>query len=161
MITLLFSVFFLSSPVFAGPKEDCGNNGGYWDGNSCVGGSPQTRCEAAGGKWENSSCDTKEINSTRQLTCLGSGGVWHNGSCREAGGVTVTGTIKNVINTLLFIIGIAAVIIIIIAGFRMVMANGDSQSVARARSSIIYAVIGLIVAVSAYAIVNFILDQLG
>ena len=75
-------------------------------------------------------------------------------------GPTVTRTIQNVINALLFVVGSAAVIVIVIAGFRMVTANGDSQAVAKARSSIIYAVVGIVVAVSAYAIVNFVLDQL-
>lgn len=110
--------------------------------------------------------------STRQQLCTGSGGIWGKEKDSEgrefgdvkclsndANGPSVTKTIQNVINTLLFVVGMAAVIVIVIAGFRMVTANGDSQAVAKARSSIIYAVVGIVVAVSAYAIVNFILDQ--
>lgn len=112
-----------------------------------------------------------EVVSTRKQLCTGSGGVWgkerdSNGNevekclSNDANGPSVTKTIQNVVNTLLFVVGMAAVIVVVIAGFRMVTANGDSQAVAKARSSIIYALVGIVVAVSAYAVVNFILDQL-
>ena len=70
------------------------------------------------------------------------------------------GTVQNIINTLLFVAGMVAVVVIVISGFRFITAEGDSNSTNRAKNSIIYASIGLIVAVSAYAIVNFILEQI-
>lgn len=72
----------------------------------------------------------------------------------------VTTVIKNVINILLFLIGMVAVIFIVIAGFRFVTSNGDTNTVSQAKNTIIYAVLGIVVAVMAYAIVNFILDNL-
>lgn len=69
-------------------------------------------------------------------------------------------TIKIVVNILLFIIGAIAVIMIIIAGFRMVTANGDSGTISQARNTVLYAVIGIIVAFMAFAIVNFVASQL-
>lgn len=68
--------------------------------------------------------------------------------------------IKNVINILLFLIGMIAVIFIVIAGFRFVTSNGDANTVSQAKNTIIYAVLGIVIAVMAYAIVNFILDNL-
>lgn len=68
--------------------------------------------------------------------------------------------IKNVINILLFLIGMVAVIFIVIAGLRFVTSNGDTNTVSQAKNTIIYAVLGIVVAVMAYAIVNFILDNL-
>lgn len=70
---------------------------------------------------------------------------------------TVTVTIQNVINLLIFIAGIIAVIYILIGGIRYVLSNGDSGAAKKARDNILYALIGLVVAVSAYSVVNLIL----
>lgn len=66
-------------------------------------------------------------------------------------------TIKNVINVALGMIGVLAVIVIIIAGILMATANGDVAKVAKARNAIMYSLIGLAIALSAFAIVNFVL----
>lgn len=68
--------------------------------------------------------------------------------------------IKNVVNVLLFIVGIAAVIMIIIGGLKYVTSSGDQAQVTSAKNTIIYSVIGLLVAAMAYAIVNFVVDKL-
>ncbi len=64
--------------------------------------------------------------------------------------------IKNVINILLYLIGIIAVISIIIGGIRYVTSNGDPSGIKGAKDTIMYAVIGLVVAIMAFAIVNFV-----
>lgn len=64
--------------------------------------------------------------------------------------------VKNVISILFWIIGILAVIVIIYAGITFITAAGNPGKVAQAKTMIIYAVIGLAVAILAYAIVNFI-----
>jgi multisubunit Na+/H+ antiporter MnhB subunit len=51
-----------------------------------------------------------------------------------------------------------AVIMIVIGGIRYTTSNGDSSQVKSAKDTIMYAVIGLVVAILAYAIVNFILS---
>lgn len=66
--------------------------------------------------------------------------------------------IKDVVNVLLFILGAIAVIMIIIGGLRYVLSNGDSGAITSAKNTILYAVIGLVVAILAYAIVNFVID---
>ena len=66
------------------------------------------------------------------------------------------GVIKIVINTLLFIIGFSAVVVIIIAGIRYTTSGGNANSVSAAKNMLLYAVIGLIVAIFAFAIVNWI-----
>lgn len=65
---------------------------------------------------------------------------------------------KTVINTLLFIVGALAVIMIIIGGLRFVLAGGDSGAVAGAKNTVLYSVIGLVVAILAFAIVNWVVD---
>lgn len=52
-----------------------------------------------------------------------------------------------------------AVLIIVLAGLSFITAQGDPQKVARAREAIIYALIGLAVAVSAELIVTFVLGK--
>lgn len=69
-------------------------------------------------------------------------------------------TVTNVINILFYVIGIIAVIMIIIGGIKYVTSNGDSSSISSAKNTILYAVIGLVVALMAYAIVNFVIGNI-
>ncbi len=73
------------------------------------------------------------------------------------GGQTIQGFAGNIINTLLFLLGIIAVIMIIIGGIRYTTSNGDASGTKGAKDTILYAVVGVIVAIMAYAIVNFVL----
>lgn len=83
-----------------------------------------------------------------------------NGSSSSVCGATqsddLPSMIKTVINILLFLIGIIAVVAIIIGGIRYTTSNGDSGAIKSAKDTILYAVIGLIVAIMSYAIVNFV-----
>ena len=65
--------------------------------------------------------------------------------------------IKTIVNVLLFLIGAIAVIMIIIGGIRYTTSNGDASQTKAAKDTILYAVIGIIVAILAYAIVNFVI----
>lgn len=65
--------------------------------------------------------------------------------------------IRTVTNVLLFLLGAIAVIMIIIGGIRYATSNGDSSATKAAKDTILYAVIGLIVAILSYAIVNFVI----
>lgn len=58
------------------------------------------------------------------------------------------------------IIGVAAVIMIIVGGLSFMTAGGDAQAIARARSSIMYALVGIIIAGFAQIFVTFILNKL-
>jgi hypothetical protein len=70
-----------------------------------------------------------------------------------------TGVFKTITNVLLFIIGAVAVIMIIIGGLRYTLSGGDSAAVTSAKNTILYGVVGVIVAILAYAIVNFVLGS--
>ena len=72
----------------------------------------------------------------------------------------VKGFIGNIIKTMFFIVGVLAVIVIIFAGVTFVMSAGNSQTIQKAKTTIIYAVIGLIVSILSYAIVNFVVSSL-
>ena len=67
--------------------------------------------------------------------------------------------VSQVVNILMFIIGAVSVIMIIWGGFKYVTSGGDSSGVTAAKNTILYAVIGLIVAVLSLVIVNFVLND--
>jgi Type IV secretion system pilin len=67
--------------------------------------------------------------------------------------------IKVITNTLILVVGIASVIMIIIGALRYVLSAGNEKATSGAKDNIIYAVVGLVIAVIAYAIVNFVLSQ--
>jgi hypothetical protein len=67
--------------------------------------------------------------------------------------------IEIVVNILLFILGAIAVVMIIIGGIRYATSNGDSSQIKTAKDTILYAVVGLIVAIMAYAIVGWVVQQ--
>jgi hypothetical protein len=70
------------------------------------------------------------------------------------------GIITTVINVMLFVVGILCVIMIVFAGIRYATSAGDKQKVDNAKNTIIYAVVGLIVAMIAYALVNWVFGAL-
>jgi type IV secretion system pilin len=70
-----------------------------------------------------------------------------------------SGIFKTITNVLLFIIGAISVIMLIIGGIRYTTSNGDSGAVTTAKNTILYAVIGIIVALLAYALVNFVITS--
>ena len=66
-----------------------------------------------------------------------------------------------VILTVIFtLLGALSVMFITIGGFRYVASQGDPQAAARAKNTIFYAIIGLIVAICSVAIVTFVLGKL-
>lgn len=69
------------------------------------------------------------------------------------------GIFKTIVNVLLFIIGAISVIMLIIGGIRYTVSGGDSSAVTAAKNTILYAVVGIIVAILAYAIVNFVITS--
>lgn len=70
------------------------------------------------------------------------------------------GVFKKITNTILYIVGILAVIMLIIGGIRYIVSGGDSKKVTDAKNTILYAIIGLIICFLAYAIVNFVIAAL-
>jgi hypothetical protein len=68
--------------------------------------------------------------------------------------------LTRIVNILLFIIGTISVIMIIVGGLRYVLSGGDAGSIKAGKDTVIYAIIGLVVAIMAYAIVNFVLSSL-
>lgn len=81
--------------------------------------------------------------------------------CKARNGDDVGDLLKKVVNALLFVLGAAAVLMIVVGGVSYTLSNGDATLIKNAKDKILYSVIGLIVALLAYAIVNFVLTALG
>ena len=82
-----------------------------------------------------------------------------DGVCGATSSGDFTTLMKNIVNILFVVLGIASVLMIIIGGIRYTTSNGDSGQVTSAKNTIMYAVVGLVVAIMAYAIVNFVLGS--
>lgn len=98
-------------------------------------------------------CDTTNLNITTGSDCaqattgqptnlFGPGGIF-----------------TKITDVLLFIIGAISVIMLIIGGIRYVVSGGDSSAVTGAKNTILYAVIGIVVALLAYALVHFVITS--
>lgn len=74
----------------------------------------------------------------------------------DDGGQTAPAVVTNIIRGVISILGVVAVIVIVVAGQRYVVAQGDPGKITAARNMLIYAVIGLIIAILAFAIVSFV-----
>ncbi|PID33193.1 hypothetical protein CR969_02120 [Candidatus Saccharibacteria bacterium] len=67
--------------------------------------------------------------------------------------------IAQVINWMLYAVGVIAVIMLIWGGVMYSTSGGDSTKVTNAKNTILYAIIGLLVAIFAYAIVQFVVSK--
>jgi hypothetical protein len=112
---------------------------------------------------------TTFADTTCQDTSTGSNLTIQNGAnCAKGtsnatslfGGGGTTGIFQTISDLLIYIVGAVAVIMLIIGGLRYVISQGDKGNVESAKNTILYAVIGIVVAILAYAIVGFITNNL-
>lgn len=66
--------------------------------------------------------------------------------------------VTSIINYLLLFLGLLLLVIIIYAGFLIINSNGDDEALTKGRTIIMYALVGVIIIVLSYTIVNFITD---
>jgi Type IV secretion system pilin len=73
----------------------------------------------------------------------------------------ILSTLKTVMELISYIIGITAIIVLIVAGLQFMIGGSDPQAVANARNTLIYALVGIVIAVLAQSIVVFVLKNVG
>ena len=91
------------------------------------------------------------------------GGAGGSSACSNNGSDPISGSngILSKVTTIISILaGIASVILIIVSGFMYVTSNGDAGKLSTAKTTIIYAIVGLVIVVMAQAIVLFVLNRL-
>ena len=69
------------------------------------------------------------------------------------------GVFSRLTNTILLVVGLISVIMLAYGGLRYILSGGDSKKVTDAKNTILYAIIGLIISLLAYAIVHFVLNS--
>ena len=69
-------------------------------------------------------------------------------------------SIVNILNGVIGILGIVAVVVIIIGGIGYMTSAGDAGKVKKAKDTLLYGVIGLVIVVLAFAIVNFVIANI-
>lgn len=94
--------------------------------------------------------DHAKTSQDQALSGLGTSG----GDCSGSG---VTNFISAIVNILSIVVGIAAIIVIILSGLKYITSGGDSGKIASAKNTLIYALIGLVVAALAQFLVHFVL----
>jgi hypothetical protein len=82
-----------------------------------------------------------------------------NGSCNGTSTSSFQTLLDNIVNIFSAIVGIIAVIMIIVGGLRYITSGGDSSKVGSAKTTIIYALVGLVIVVLAQLIVHFVVNQ--
>ena len=68
--------------------------------------------------------------------------------------------VKQFVNIFLFAVGALSVIMLIWGGIRYTTSAGDSNKVTAAKNTVLYAIVGLVVAILAYAIVNMVIGKI-
>lgn len=99
---------------------------------------------------------TVTAQSTKSIICENVPG----DNCQEADQSFLEKMINRVVKPLLFVVGAAAVVMLIVGGLKFVLSAGGQDAVQSAKSTITYALIGLSVSILAYALVNYVLNKL-
>ncbi len=88
---------------------------------------------------------------------------WYDGMCNQdlEIGDFITNLLTNVLRILFGALGLVSFVFIIVSGFQMMLAQGNSQRTAAAQSTLIKAIGGLIIGLAANAIVTFVGKAVG
>lgn len=99
-----------------------------------------------------------------EVDCSVSGGIGAAAACAKGDDQPEDlfgpgGIFQAITNVLLFIIGAVSVIMLIMGGIRYTISQGDSAAITSAKNTILYAIVGIVVALLAYAAVNFVITS--
>ena len=103
--------------------------------------------------------DGKVIYGKTAGDCAAAGSIATNPeACGDQG--DLNNIVRTIINTIIFVIGIVAVFMIILGGISYATSQGDANKVKKGKDTILYGIIGLVIALLAFAIVSFVLSAL-
>lgn len=80
--------------------------------------------------------------------------------CGGGGGETLDSALSSILKAIILIMGLVAVVFIIVGGVNYITSGGDATKVKKARETILYAVIGLLICALAFAIVQFVISDI-
>lgn len=76
------------------------------------------------------------------------------------GGASLSDVITDIVNALIFVVGSISVIMVVVGGIRYTLSGGEASATQGAKDTILYALIGVGVALFAYTMVNFVINRL-
>jgi hypothetical protein len=77
----------------------------------------------------------------------------------DTNGSSVLGLLRSVANLVSIVAGIAGVVMVLLGGFRYIRSSGDASKTSEAQNTLIYAVLGLVVAAAGQLIVVFVFNR--
>lgn len=78
----------------------------------------------------------------------------------EGGDVSLEVSVRNILSVVFTLVGVIAVVMIVVGGIFYIISQGNADKIQKAKSTILYGIVGLIVTLLAFAIVNFVLEGL-
>lgn len=96
----------------------------------------------------------KNPNSPKGQVVQGIGSTSKGSDCGNTG---VNNIVSTVVNIMSLIVGVVAIVMIISSGLKFVTSGGDSQKVANAKGTLIWALVGLAVAATAQYMVHYVI----
>ena len=75
-------------------------------------------------------------------------------------GDTFSSSFQGILNAIIGVLALVAVVVMIVGGVSYMTSSGDAGKVKKAKDTILYGLIGLVVCVLAFAIVNFVISQI-
>ena len=102
---------------------------------------------------------TTTDNTSKSAACAGVSQLGSGADCTTDSSSSLSNLLRTVIDILSIVVGFAAVIMIIIAGFKYITSGGDSSNVSSAKNTLIYALVGIIIVILSQAIVHFVLAK--
>ncbi|HSX45281.1 MAG TPA: hypothetical protein VLF39_04240 [Candidatus Saccharimonadales bacterium] len=97
-------------------------------------------------------------SAAQQAVCNGAG--LGTGCTAPAGSTNIPSAAAKSVQLFAVVIGFVAVVMVIISGFKYITSNGDPNAVASAKNTLIYAIVGIIVAALAQGIVKYVLNKI-
>lgn len=91
--------------------------------------------------------------------CAGNGANSTYCQNKSEGETKVKSVMKSVVDVLLMTVGVISIVMIVVGGIMFALSSGDASKVTKARNMVIYAVVGLVVALFASAIINFVFNK--
>lgn len=157
LVLAAFATVLISGPIYAAFSDCFGPDSKYPNLSTDSSTEYPVRC---------TSIPDPDDSGGRYITLYGK----TSGDCAQAGvlandpdscnGDDLNNVIQTIINTVIFVVGMVAVVMIILGGVSYATSQGDTQKVKKGKDTILYGIIGLVIAILAFAIVNFVLSAL-
>ena len=96
------------------------------------------------------------MNKILQIIGAAEPGKW----IAEEGGEALNVQVTNIINGVIAVLGFVCVVVMIVGGVNYMISAGDTNKVTKAKNTILYGLIGLVICVLAFAIVNFLINNI-